>query len=90
MRLLDDDALRELKINQDQQLKKFEFLMDEEDQYQIDPELLLTHQTQMQYEMKADLYKLFELQDHYLEGSVNARTKVKRGISECIKNICSE
>jgi hypothetical protein len=33
MRLLDDDALRELKINQDQQLKKFEFLMDEEDQY---------------------------------------------------------
>ena len=40
--------------------------------------------------MKTDLYKLFELQDHYLQNSVQANTKVQRGISEFIHNICKE
>lgn len=40
--------------------------------------------------MKTDLYKLFELQDHYLQGSVHHRHKVQRGISEFIHNICKE
>jgi hypothetical protein len=89
MRLLDDDAIHKLKDQHHQQLKKFEF-GGEDGSARIDPEVLLSHSVQMQYEMKTDLYKLFELQDHYLQGSVHHRHKVQRGISEFIHNICKE